>query len=212
MDETTKPTQDIFPEKGTSSGGKTGTTSKETPQTYTEEQIRNMVSDALSKAGRDAQTLEQKEGALKAREDAITAKQEALDVAELERVKEDPDALAAYKDKKARKKERDELTQERTQLERDKAEHAAEIQAARDAQKEIIIWQVASAKSVDPMRLKTLSDKFSIEGKEKLEELADEIGSGKTDKQIDVDSGMTTGGTGEKSEDQKLKDRYPTMK
>ena len=205
MDETTKTKQDIFPEKGTSSGGKTGSTSKETPQTYTEEQIRNMVSDALSEAGRDAQTLEKRETSIKAREDAIRAKEDTQEAAELEKLKEDPDALAAYKDKKV-------IKQERAQLERDKAEHAAEIQAAREAQKEIIVWQVASAKSIDPMRLKTLSDKFSIEGKEKLEELADEIGSGKTDKQIDVDSGMTTGGTGEKSEDQKLKDRYPTMK
>jgi len=103
------------------------------------------------------------------------------------------------------------LAQERAQLERDKAEHAAEIQAAREAQKEIIVWQVASAKGIDPMRLKTLSDKFSIEGKEKLEELADEIGSGKTDPQIEVDTGMTTGSPGEKSEEKKLKDRYPTM-
>lgn len=211
MGEINKTTQGTPSEKEAPPSGKEETTPKETPQTYTEDQVDKAVQAALTKAGRVAKTLEQRETDIKAHEDAVTAKQEALDAAELERVKEDPDALAAYKDKKARKKEKDELAQERAQLERDKAEHAAEIQAARDAQKEIIIWQVASAKSVDPMRLKTLSDKFSIEGKEKLEELADEIGSGKTDKQIDVDSGMTTGSTGEKSEKQKLKDRYPTM-
>ena len=205
MDETTKTTQDVSPAKGTPSGGKPGTTSEETPQTYTEEQTQKMVSDALSKAGRAAKSLEQRETDIKTREDAIRAKEETQEAAELEKLKEDPDALAAYKDKKV-------IKQERAQLERDKAEHAAEIQSAREAQKEITIWQVASAKNIDPMRLKTLSDKFSIEGKEKLEELADEIGSGKTDKQIDVDSGMTTGGTGEKSEEQRLKDRYPTMK
>lgn len=196
MGEIEKTTQGTPSAKEAPPSGKEKTTPKETPQTYTEDQVDKTVQAALTKAGRVAKTLEQREIDIKAHEDAVTAKQEALDAAELERVKEDPDALAAYKDKKARKKERDDLAQERAQLERDKAEHAAEIQAAREAQKEITIWQVASAKNIDPMRLKTLSDKFSIEGKEKLEELADEIGSGKTDKQIDVDSGMTTGSPG----------------
>ena len=208
MDET-KETKGDSLQSGKAPTGEVGTTP--TPEVYTKAQLEEAIQKDRIQRGRDTKSLEQRETSIKAHEDAVTAKQEALDAAELERVKEDPDALAAYKDKKARKKERDELAEERAQLERDKAEHAAEIQAAREAQKEITIWQVASAKSVDPMRLKTLSDKFSIEGKEKLEELADEIGSGKTDKQIDVDSGMTTGGTGEKSEKQKLKDRYPTM-
>ena len=209
MDET-KETKGDSLQSGKAPTGEVGTTP--TPEVYTKAQLEEAIQKDRIQRGRDTKSLEQRETSIKAHEDAVTAKQEALDAAELERVKEDPDALAAYKDKKARKKERDELAEERAQLERDKAEHAAEIQAAREAQKEITIWQVASAKNIDPMRLKTLSDKFSIEGKEKLEELADEIGSGKTDKQIDVDSGMTTGSAGEKSEKQKLKDRYPTMK
>ena len=209
MDETKEAKRDSL-QSGKAPTGEGGTTP--TPEVYTKAQLEEAIQKDRIQRGRDTKTLEQRDSAIKAREEAIKAKEEAQESAELEKVKEDPDALAAYKDKKARKKERDELAEERAQLERDKAEHAAEIQAAREAQKEITIWQVASAKNIDPMRLKALSDKFSIEGKEKLEELADEIGSGKTDKQIDVDSGMTTGGTGEKSEDQKLKDRYPTMK
>jgi hypothetical protein len=187
MDETKKTTQDISPDKETSSGGKTGTTSKEEPQTYTQEQAQKMVNDALSQAGRDAKTLEQKANDIKTREEAIRAKEEAEEAAKIEALKNDPDKLAEYQERQSVKKERE-------QLERDKAEHAAEIQAARETQKEVTIWQVASAKSIDPVRLKKLSEKFGIEGKEKLEELADEIGSGKTNQQIEVDSGVTTGG------------------
>ena len=208
MDET-KETKGDSLQSGKAPTGEVGTTP--TPEVYTKAQLEEAIQKDRIQRGRDTKTLEQRDSAIKAREEAIKAKEEAQESAELEKVKEDPDALAAYKDKKARKKERDELAEERAQLERDKAEHAAEIQAAREAQKEITIWQVASAKNIDPMRLKALSDKFSIEGKEKLEELADEIGSGKTDKQIDVDSGMTAGSAGEKSEEQRLKDRYPTM-
>jgi len=187
MDETKKPTQDISPDKETSSGGKPGTTSKEEPQTYTQEQAQKMVNDALSQAGRDAKTLEQKANDIKTREEAIRAKEEAEEAAKIEALKDNPDKLAEYQERQSVKKERE-------QLERDKAEHAAEIQAARETQKEVTIWQVASAKSIDPVRLKKLSEKFGIEGKEKLEELADEIGSGKTNQQIEVDSGVTTGG------------------
>jgi len=208
MDETKEAKRDSL-QSGKAPTGEGGTTP--TPEVYTKAQLEEAIQKDRIQRGRDTKTLEQRDSAIKAREEAIKAKEEAQESAELEKVKEDPDALAAYKDKKARKKERDELAEERAQLERDKAEHAAEIQAAREAQKEITIWQVASAKNIDPMRLKALSDKFSIEGKEKLEELADEIGSGKTDKQIDVDSGMTAGSAGEKSEEQRLKDRYPTM-
>jgi len=187
MDETKKPTQDVSPAKETPSGGKPGTTSKEEPLTYTQEQAQKMVNDALSQAGRDAKSLEQKANDIKAREEAIRAKEEAEEAAKIEALKDDPDKLAEYQERQSVKKERE-------QLERDKAEHAAEIQAARETQKEVTIWQVASDKSIDPVRLKKLSEKFGIEGKEKLEELADEIGSGKTNQQIEVDSGVTTGG------------------
>jgi DNA repair exonuclease SbcCD ATPase subunit len=226
-DETKETTQDTSPEKETPSGGKPGTTSEPEAKTYTEEEKQKAISDALAKAGREAKALADKEAALNARQEAIDAKQAEIDeaerrkeAAEFEAAKGDPELLRAYQDKQASKKEladilkqKADLKKEREVLDRDKADHEAEINEAKEAQHEILVWQVASDKGIDPVRLKNLSVKFKIEGKEQLEELADEIASGKpeTPNPLKVDSGVTTGG-GEKSEEQKLKERYPTMK
>lgn len=186
--------QDSTKASGDTSGGSKGITSGKTPQTYTQEQTRNMVSDALAKAGRDAQTLEQREAAVKAQEDANKAEQERKDAAELAEAQGDPDKMAVYEKKQAEKQRRANLDTREAELNKREAENAAEIQAAKEIQKGNTIREIATEHKVDPVRLKDLSVKFSIEGKEKLEELADEIGSGKTDHQIDVDSGITSGG------------------
>jgi hypothetical protein len=195
MDETTKTKQDNSSGKETPSAGKPGTTSKDTePQTFTEDQATKMVSDALAKAGRDAKTLTDREAAVKAQEDANKAEQERKDAAELAKVQGDPDKLAAYQAKKAEADRAKDLTEGEANLARDKADHEAELTASRETQKEITIFEIASAKSIDPVRLKNLSEKFNVEGKEKLEELAGEIASGKeTDPDFNPDSGLTKG-------------------
>lgn len=216
-DETKEIKQDSSQVTEDTSGGSKGSTSETKAKTYTEEEVQKVIkkaeSDALSKAGRTATALEKREAAIKAKEDAIAEQERQKDAAELEEAKTDPDKMAVYRAKQTRKQQETDLKKERAELDRDKADHEAEITAVREAQKEITIWQVASAKNIDPMRLKTLSDKFNIEGKENLEELAAEIASGKPEPTTEtkVDSGVTSGGIGEKSEEQRLKERYPSM-
>ncbi|MBA7466123.1 hypothetical protein ES707_01298 [subsurface metagenome] len=177
--------------------GSEGTTPKADAKTYTEDEFQGALQADRIKRGRDDKSLSGREVAVKSREDANKAEQERRDAAELAEAQKDPDRLAVYQSKKA------ERQRARSQDERDaaqdkrEAEHEAEINAAREAQKEINIWQIASAKGIDPVRLKNLSEKFNIEGKEKLEELAGEIASGKpepTDKKKPHDSLVTSGG------------------
>ena len=191
MDET-KETQENSLPKGKASEGSEGTTPK--PEVYTKAQLDEAIQKDRIQRGRDAKTLEQRVNDIKAREGAIAKWQADRDAAELAEAQKDPDKLAAYQQKQADRQRRTSLDEREAAIAKREAEHEAEITAAREAQKEIVIWQIASAKNIDPMRLKTLSEKLSIEGKERLEVLADEIGSGKTDKQISVDSGVTTGG------------------
>ena len=200
MDET-KDTKGLSSETpGQASKGDEGNTSETEPQTYTKEQIDGIVakakSDALATAGRTATALEKREATVKAREDANKAEQERRDAAELAEAEKDPDKLAAYQSRQTERQRAKSLDEREANIARSEAEHGAEITAAKEAQKEITIWEVASAKSIDPMRLKTLSEKFNVEGKEKLEEMAEEIASkkGETDKGITVDSGLTKGG------------------
>jgi len=186
------------------------TTPKKEAKTHTDKEKDKAVQVALIKAGRDAKSFEQREAAVKAREDANRAEQERRDAAELAEAQGDPDKLAVYQSKqteKQRVKSLDaRLDAREADLNKREADHEAEIQAAREAQKEINVWQVASAKNIDPVRLKDLSEKFNVEGKEKLEELAEEIASGKPKTEpteaLTPDSAVTSGGQGEPTQEQ----------
>lgn len=219
MDETKRTDQDISPEKETPPGGSEGTTPEEA-KTYTEEEYQKALQADRIQRGRDAKSLELKEKSLTDKEAAVNKRQADLDEQEKQRddaefkaIKDNPEAVDWYNKNKTLKEERKGLQKEKEDLAKEKAEHAALIEAAKESQKEINIWQVASAKGIDPMRLKALSEKFNVEGKEKLEELAGEITSGKTetDESRKTDSLLTSGPKGEQSEEKKLKERYPTM-
>ena len=220
MDETKKAPQDKSSLKdGQPSGETKGITSETENLTYTQEQlneaITNAKSDALATAGRTATALEKREAAIKAREDAAKAEQERRDAAELAEAQKDPDRLAEYQSKQAERQRKKEQDDRDAAQDKREAEYDAKIEAAEKSEaehnKEILIFEIASAKNIDPMNLKNLAEKFNVEGKEKLEEMATEIAAGKF-KGFEADNAMTKGGTGDKSEEQKLKDRYPSMK
>ena len=175
-------------EKEAPPSGKEEITPKETPQTYTQDQVDKTVDAALTKAGRDAKSFELKEKSLTERGEQLEQWRKDKEAAELEALKDNPEALDFYKERKT-------LKQEKADLAKEKAEHAEEIRIAKETQQESAIREIATEHKVDPVKLKNLSTKFNIEGKEQLAELAEEIASGKTaDPSFDVDSGKTTGG------------------
>jgi len=195
MDKIEETQEDSPQNKGKAPEGSEETTPKKEAKTYTEEEHQKALQADRIKRGRDDKSLTNREANVKAREDATKAAQEKRDAAELEEVRNDPDKLAVYRSQQAERERTKKQDEREADLNKREAEHEAEITSAREAQKEITIWQVATAKKVDPMRLKTLSEKFNIEGKEKLEELADEIASEKPATEgLKTDSGVTKGG------------------
>ena len=227
MGEIDKTTQDSLQKPGQTSGGEGETTPKDTAKTYTETELQKAISDALAQKGRDAKTLADQAAGLKAQQDAIQAKeaelaeiQKQIDEAELEAARYDPDKLRTYQARQAEKQqrqsveaERRQLAKEKAELERSRAEHQAEIDGARQLAMETKIYEIAARHEVNPAILKELK----LTTVEQVETVAKHL-SGMTPKeqkeeaaQFTPDSGVTKGGTAEKSEEQQLKERYPSM-
>ena len=197
MDKIKETREDSPQSLGKAPEGSEETTPKADAKTYTEKDMEKALQADRIKRGRDDKSLSNRETAIKTREDAIAESERQREAAELEEAKNDPDKLAVYQSRQAERQRTKKQDERDADQDKREAEHEAEITAAKEAQKEITIWQVASAKNIDLVRLKDLSEKFNVEGKEKLEELADEIASGNSEtseKKKTVDSLVTSGG------------------
>ena len=201
---------------GQASKGSEGITSEKEAKTYTQNQVDKAVSDALSTAGRGAKALEQRENVVKAREDTNKAEQERRDAAELAEAQKDPDQLAVYQARKAEEKRAKSLDEREADLARDKAEHEAEITAAKETQLEIELWKIAEAEGVDPVELKDMMKDLNLTTVEQAKTAAKRLNKKPVDettkKPLIPVTGVISGGPGGKSEEKKLKERYPTMK
>jgi len=190
---------------------------QETPiaKTYQESEVQKIVNDRLAQAGRDAKAFETQKADLAAREEAHAQWLKERDEEEYEKARGNPDALSALQREREAKSATKALKDERAALERDKLEHQVELDAARASTKERKIAELAQKYQVDAQTLKDLD--LDIEHTEKVaqklttlspEELAPVAQTKEPKKR---DSGITIGGGGEKSAEQKLKERYPTM-
>ena len=190
---------------------------QETPiaKTYQESEVQKIVNDRLAQAGRDAKSFEAKEADLKTREEAHQQWLREKDEEDYEKARGNPDALSALQRERETKAAAKALKDERAALERDKLEHQVELDAARALSKERKIAELAQKYQVDTQTLKDLD--LDLEHTEKVaqkltklspEALAPVIQAKEAKKR---DSGITIGGTGDKSIDQRLKERYPTM-
>jgi len=198
MDETGNQKDTSGATQDTSTGQK-GTSKEETP-TLTETQAKaretKAASDALAKAGRTAKGFEQREVAIKAREEAAEARQKALDDAEYQAIKGDPDLEAAYKSKKQLAEDRRTLAEDKRKFEQDKLQHQADIDAANATKKEIEIWEIAQKHGVDANAIKELN----LETPEQIEAVAKAMAAGKpATPGGEPDSLKTKGGTGDLS-------------
>ena len=197
IDETENLKDALQPVAGQPSEGQKGTLSQP-PKTYTEAEVQKTISDALSRAGRDAKTLD----ALKKQAESEKAEagrqvvelkewQERRDQEELERVRNDPDLLRAYQDKQSLRREQDKIKQEKLQLEREKLEHREALEAMKRFRKEQAASQIASRyEGVDADTLLDLTDGTS----EKMDALAQRLAKPKAETPSGKpDQGMTFG-------------------
>ena len=231
LDETKRAEQDTGQEAGAASAGGTGTTSQ--TKTYSEDEKQKAISDALAAAGRDAKALEQREASLKEQVAAIEARQaeiakqeEAIEAAEREAAKYDPDRLKDFQARQAEKQarrtveaEKAQLAKERAELAKAKAEQEVEVEAARKITRELKLREICAKHEVPFTDMDKLG--LSVEQTEAVAKAiaAARSGNGKDEKPADEaakqgfirDSGVTSGAT-QKSEEQRLKERYPSMK
>ena len=215
MGEIDKNTQGTPSEKEAPPGGSEETTPKKEAKTHTDAEVNKAVQVALTKAGRDDKLLTDKEAALNAQQEAINARQAEIDEAERQRdaaelaaAKGDPELLRVYQDKQVQKREvagittqKGDLKKEREALDRDKAEHEAEIKAARETMLEVKVWQIATKYKVDPVALKNLN----LPTAEQIEEVAKvmpKLGEAEATEELTPDSNVTSGGQGEPTQEQ----------
>ena len=184
-----------------SSQSNAGSTSKETPKTYTEQDVLKMVSDRLATAGREAKVLETRKAELERREQEIAQWRTRKEEEELEVARGDPDKLNSYQEKKRLRDEKEELSKQRREWEQEKLAHEVEIEEARATKREIDIFDIAQEyEGGDAVKLKKLCDTAKITSKEQIREAANTIWE-KKGKQPEGtpkpkhDSGMTIGGT-----------------
>lgn len=179
-----------------SSGGKQET-SEQTPKTFTEEEHTKAISDLSAEKGREIKTLTQRadnaEKAVIAAQETIKRFEAEQDEKERRAAEGDEDAYAAYQRKKQAREDKETIAQDRAALEKEKIDHQAEIQAARDTRKEVEIFEIAGKYGVDASVLKQKAERFKLETKEDIDEFAQTMSSAKP-ANLKVDSGKTIGG------------------
>lgn len=180
-------------ESSDGSSSKNEETSRDTG-TFTAEEVQKLISDALSKAGRDAKNLNSKEIELKQREERIKAEADdianakrELDLREIEAVKEDPQAIKTieYRQKLAERER--ELTRREREVNEKLSNAQAAIKELNDRKFNDEIRRISGAYGVDETVLKDLG----IDDIDKVEAIAKRLPS---TKKVQTDSGKTTGG------------------
>jgi len=211
MDGTEKQKDTLQAEPGQSSTVENqGTSEEKKAKTYTEQEKEKIVNDALAAAGRTAKQLSEMEARLKSQEEAIKAQMEAVaefnrrkEEAELEEARSDPSKMREYQRRQAEKKQladletqKQELQKQRDEIARSKAEHEAEVKAARDTLMEVKLWQIGAKYGISPMALKELN----LPTVEQVEAVAKRLGAVKPNtestKSFAPDSGVTSGKLG----------------
>ncbi len=205
------PKKDQDSSSGDSSGDAKGTS------TLTEEQAQaretKAVNDARSTDGRTAKDFEVREQRIKDNEATLIEERvkwrRERDEADIESVRDDPEKLTALQKKQKTTADANALADDRRTLDGDKTKHEASVQSDLE---EIRVFnrtktasEVAVAKGVS---MDSILKHAKDDTREAMEAVAEDLPKNK--EPLKVDSSRSSG-TGEKSEEQRLKTRYPTM-
>lgn len=205
MGETEKANQGTPLGTGQSSGSQEGSTSEQTPKTFTKEGHEKILSDKLTIAGRDAKALETREASLKAKEEAV-----AQSVAKIEQwqTERDEELKSTNPDQYDIAVEKRKTANERAKLDADIVTHAERLKAADETEREITIWRIAEKIGVDAEKLKANSTEFNLQDEDQIEKMAQTMAGAKGgETPLLPDSGVTIGGVGWKdlSPDDKIR-------
>lgn len=222
MDETKKTGQDTSSAgSGQSSGSKNGNTSKDKGKLLTDAQIQKIRSDAAAEAGRLRKAAEQERDSLK---QELRSTQSRLDTLEKEvnesrlaEARGDPDQLRSYQREQAVAKREREVADQERDLARREQELKDERVAIDKDKGTVSIAYIAAQYGLETEELEALG----ISDHETLEKVAEKLSAGKKaegeggeegekGEGLKPDSSLG-GGAGERTEEEKLKERYPTM-
>lgn len=179
----------------------TGTPTK--PTTYTEEQVKKTVNDALVKAGRDAKSFEKWQKSLEDKEAQIASTQEKVSQLEKdleELAQDDPDRKNVLTKIKAQQDKETKLEADRKVIEADKEALKADKEKWGPTLRSHLSKSIAEEfDGADPARLKALADRHNLNTEEEIREEAATLWQKKSDKSMPLidgtpDSGMTRGG------------------
>lgn len=187
------------------SGEDKGSTSKEKenePETLTREQANKEISDKLAAAGRTAKQLEAKAQAIETEKQALQAREEKI--AQKEKEAEDKELAGAETDEeKAKIKAKfdikaanRELANKVAAFEKEKAEHAAELEAAQETKKEILIFDIAKEAKIDPSDLKDTVTELGLTTQEQIKAAAKRLKPAGDKTPLQPDPNTTKGGAG----------------
>jgi hypothetical protein len=202
-------------------------TSKETPQTFTMEQVKAMqekaVNDYASRTGRKEENLTKREKAIQEAEAQRQKEAEDKELAFLtDATKDNPKEMQTLLDwKKAQADKVRAYNAERAEVQPlidvikelgfNNAESLRQtLTHAKAAEFESLVNKVASENNVDAVALKDGAEEMGLKDEAKIKKLATSMP--KKTVVSNLDSGKTTGGTKELTQGEKLKLRYPTMK
>jgi chromosome segregation ATPase len=203
------------------SGGKEGSTSTQTPKTYTEEQVQKKLSDALAEQGRkhkaELEPIVKERDSFKSQLEANTSDLEA-NKSEIDKLQakiddlasNDPARFDAVKEMKALKTERDQLRADKRALDADKQAldadkqtHGERIKKAESFERETLIQgMVEDYEGGDFDKLKDFCETFDAKSEEQIRKVADKLWTKKAPEPPNSEAppvkpytGMTNGGS-----------------
>jgi len=217
------------------SEGSQGVDGKQPPQkqdqTLTpevQELINKAIHDDRMKAGRSEAAIKKQQAEIERREAVIKEaeakrqkQEEERELAELEAAKDKPDELPLIQRKQALAKDIRAFNAEKAQYQaiidvlkelgvNDAESVKSQLTSVKETAYEMAVFEAATKQGVDADVLKDKADRLKIRDKESIEELASVMP--KKAKIEPPDTGKTAGGGQAKTYEEKLKDRYPSMK
>ena len=194
--------------------------SSEQPKTYTKESeetaVKDAVHQALSAAGRVSTDTAEAERILNAAKQTQAdteaeqkRQQDERDAADREAVKADPEALKSLETQIRQRDEKAKLASGKAELATEKATHDAKV--ASDLEQIRVFnrtQQAAEVSAATGVSLDIILKHAKDDSREAMEAVANDFKGAKPP--LPTDDGRTIGGA-EKTEEEKLKARYPTM-
>ena len=214
MSETTTATKGEPQATARTSKGKDGTTSTVTPESFTKEQVKKFVSDALAEQGRkhkaELDPIVKERDSFKSQcetntrdlnDNKVEMEKQQAKIDDL--ASDDPARFDAIKELKAVREERKQLQAKERVFETEKQTHGERIKKAEELEREVLILEIVEDyEGATPDKLTDICTTLNIKSDEQIRKVADTLWSKKTTESSESEvpsvkpfSNKTTGGT-----------------